>query len=267
MTTAVLTDYLEGKLIDYVLRDGVFASPTNVYIGLFTASPSDVGGGTEVSGGAYARKTLTGGFNPAASGTTSNTADIVFVTSTGVWGSVTSLGIFDALSGGNLLFYGDFTGGPIQIDTGDTLTIPAGGLDVSLTGDISTYLANELLDHILDGTSFTQPADAFLALYTTMPNAADAGGVEVSAGGYSRISCHGTTEWDAPHATGGYTANTLAKTFGPASANWGTVVGMGIRSASSAGNLFLFKTLTASKTVYSGDSFRFSAGAIDITFS
>ncbi len=52
MTTAILSDYLEGKIIDYVLRGGTFASPASVYLGLFTASPSDAGGGTEVSGGA-----------------------------------------------------------------------------------------------------------------------------------------------------------------------------------------------------------------------
>ena len=266
MTVAVLSDYLEGKFIDYVLRSGTFASPASVYLALFTATPSDSGGGTEVSGGSYARKQLTGAFDAAASRATSNTSVITFPTATAVWGLVTSVGIFDQSSGGNLLFYGSFSSN-LQVDTGDTLSIAAGALDISLGGDISDFLANEMLDHILDGTSFTQPTAAWLTLYTTMPNSADTGGVEVTGGSYARVTCHGAAKWDAPNTTGGFTANTATETFPVASANWGTVVGMGIRSANTAGNLYFFKTLTASKTVYSGDTFRFSSGAIDITLS
>lgn len=266
MTTAVMSDYLEGKFIDYVLRSGTFASPASVYLALFTATPSDAGGGTEVSGGAYARKQLTGAFDAAASRATSNTSVITFPTATAVWGLVTSVGIFDASSGGNLLFYGSFSSN-LQVDTGDTLSIAAGALDISLGGAISDFLANEMLDHILDGATFTQPTDAYLALYTTLPNSADSGGVEVTGGSYARVKCFGAADWDAPNATGGFTANTNTKVFPVASADWGTVVGMGIRSASSAGSLYFFKTLAASKTVYSGDTFRFSSGAIDITLS
>ena len=266
MSTQIMSDYLEGKFIDYVLRSGTFASPASVYLALFTATPSDAGGGTEVSGGSYTRKQLTGAFDAAASRTTSNTSVITFPTATAVWGLVTSVGIFDAPTGGNLLFYGSFSSN-LQVDTGDTLSIAAGALDISLGGDISDFLANEMLDHILDGATFTQPTDAYLTLYTTMPNSADSGGVEVTGGSYSRVKCFGATDWDAPHATGGYTANTNTKTFPVASANWGTVVGMSIRSANAAGNMYFFKTLTASKTVYSGDTFRFSSGSIDLTLS
>lgn len=266
MTTAVVSDYLEGKIIDYVLRNGTFASPTSVYLGLFTATPSDAGGGTEVSGGAYERYTLTGAFDAAASAATANTSLITFPTATDVWGFVTSVGIFDAPIAGNLLFYGSFDTS-LQVDTGDTLSIAAGALDISLGTDIGNYLADELLDHILNGSTFTKPATAYLALYTTMPNAADSGGVEVSGGSYARVECWGTDDWDAPDATGGFTANTNTKTFPVATANWGTVTGMAIRSANTAGNLFWFKTLIASKTVYNGDTFRFSAGAVDIALS
>ena len=266
MSVNILSDYLENLFIEYTLRSGTFASPTSVYLGLFTSSPADTGGGTEVSGGTYSRYTLTGAFDTAVAGATQNTAIITFPTATAVWGLVTSVGIYDAITGGNLLFYGSFTGN-LQVDTGDTLSIAAGALDISLGGDIGTFLANEMLDHILDGASFTQPAAAYLALYTTMPNAADAGGVEVIGGAYARLSCFGTTEWNVTSGTGGNTANTLIKAFTAASANWGTVVGMGIKTASTAGSLMFFKTLTASKTVYSGDTFRFSAGAITLTLS
>ena len=267
MTTAVMSDDLEVKFLNYVLRSGTFASPASVYLALFTATPSDAGGGTEVaSANAYARKQLTSAFDAASARATSNTATITFPTATGVWGLITSVGIFDASTGGNLLFYGSF-GSNLQVDTGDTLSIAAGALDISLGGDISTFLANEMLDHILDGATFTQPTASWLALYTTMPNAGDSGGTEVTGGSYARVNSSGSAMWDAPNATGGFTANTSTLTFPVASANWGTVLGMAIRSANAAGDMYFFKTLTASKTVYSGDTFRFSAGAVDITLS
>lgn len=264
MSTAVMSDYLENKFLEYVLRSGAFASPTSVYISLHVGALGTDTPGTEVTGGAYARVQMTGGFDPAVSGATANTGVITFPTATAVWGLVNAVGIWDTLSGGNLLFWGEFAS-DLQVDTGDTLSIAAGALDVSLSGDISTFLANEMLDHILDGASFTQPTAAWLTLYTTMPNAADTGGVEVTGGSYARVTCHGAGKWGA--ASAGATTNTATETFPVASANWGNVIGMGIRSANAAGNLYFFKTLTASKTVYSGDTFRFSSGAIDITVS
>ena len=37
---------------------------------------------------------------------------------------------------------------------------------------ISTYLGNKLLDHSLGSTSFTMPANVYVALYTATPSAA-----------------------------------------------------------------------------------------------
>lgn len=118
-----LSDYLENKLIDHVLRGQTFTAPTNVYVALFTGAPSDSGGGTEVSGGSYARVqvacslanfagTQSAGSTTASSGTggqTSNNAAVTFPAPTANWGSVTHFGIFDASSGGNLLFHAALT--------------------------------------------------------------------------------------------------------------------------------------------------------------
>jgi len=48
------SDYLENKVLDHVLRNTSYTPPATVYLGLFTANPTDAGGGTEVSGNAYA---------------------------------------------------------------------------------------------------------------------------------------------------------------------------------------------------------------------
>ena len=116
---AALSDYLENKLIDFLLRGQTFTAPTTVYVGLLTAAPSDTGGGTEVSGGSYARVsvasslanwagTQSSGSTAASSGTggtTSNNNAITFPAPTASWGVVTHMAVYDASTAGNLLFY------------------------------------------------------------------------------------------------------------------------------------------------------------------
>jgi hypothetical protein len=117
------SDYLENKFIDWLLRGQTFTAPTNVYIGLYTAAPTDAGGGTEVTGGSYARVTVasslanwagtqSAGSTTASSGTggqTSNNGAITFPSPTGNWGTVTHFGIFDASTSGNLLYWAALT--------------------------------------------------------------------------------------------------------------------------------------------------------------
>jgi hypothetical protein len=126
---AGLSDVLENKFIDWFFRaqaigiTGASAAagtgPTALFVGLLTAAPSDAGGGTEVTGGSYARVSVTSaltawagtqsaGSATASSGTagqTSNNAAITFPAPTANWGVVTHLGVYDAVSAGNLLFW------------------------------------------------------------------------------------------------------------------------------------------------------------------
>lgn len=113
------SDYLENKFIDWLLRGQSFTAPTDVWIGLYTATPSDAGGGTEVTGGSYARVqvssslanwagTQSAGSTSASSGTggqTSNNNAITFPSPTANWGTVTHFGVFDASTSGNLLYW------------------------------------------------------------------------------------------------------------------------------------------------------------------
>lgn len=94
-------------------------SLTTFYVALLTAAPSDSGGGTEVSGGSYARVavnntlanwagTQSAGSSVASSGTgaqTSNNNAITFPAPTANWGTVTHMAIYDALTSGNLLYW------------------------------------------------------------------------------------------------------------------------------------------------------------------
>jgi len=122
-----LSDYLENKLLDHFLGTATYTKPTTVYVGLYTVVPTDAGGGTQVTGGSYARQTAT--FSAAASGTTSNTGNIDFA---GMPAATTvAIGIFDALTAGNLLLWGTLTTNKTT-DAGDTLRIATGDLDISI---------------------------------------------------------------------------------------------------------------------------------------
>lgn len=97
------SNYLENALIDAVLRNTTYTSPSTVYVGLFTSDPTDAGSGTEISGGSYTRKAAT--FGEPSNGVATNNANIVFDQATATWGVITHIGIFDALTAGNLLFH------------------------------------------------------------------------------------------------------------------------------------------------------------------
>lgn len=122
-----LSDYLENKLLDHFLGTTTYTKPTTVYIALYTVAPTDAGGGTQVTGGSYARQTAT--FSAAASGTTSNTANIDFAGMPAV--TTVAIGVFDALTAGNLLLWGTLTTNKTT-DAGDTLRIATGDLDISI---------------------------------------------------------------------------------------------------------------------------------------
>ena len=149
---AALSDVFENKLIDWLFRGQALgitgataaagSGPTSLYIGLFTTSPSDVGGGVEASGNAYARVAVTstlanwaGTQAPAstvastgATGTTSNNGIITFPTPTPAgWGTVVAMGIFDASTGGSLLIWSALSASKV-INSGDSVTFPAASL-------------------------------------------------------------------------------------------------------------------------------------------
>jgi hypothetical protein len=127
------SDYLENEILDHVLGGSDYTRPATVYVALYTATPNDAGGGTEASGGSYARAAVTNNATnwPAASGgAKSNGTAITFPTPTAGWGTVTSFGIFDASTGGNLLYYGNLSANK-TIDISDTVSFAIGALDIT----------------------------------------------------------------------------------------------------------------------------------------
>jgi hypothetical protein len=126
---AEFSNYLENKVLDHVLRNVSYSSPTTVYVGLYTTDPTDAGSGTEVTGGSYARQSLS--VTTASGGIVTSSADVTFPQATASWGSVGYIGISDALASGNLLMHTALTTAK-TIDSGDILKITSGNLTVTL---------------------------------------------------------------------------------------------------------------------------------------
>ncbi len=122
------SDYLENALLDHVFRNTAYSSPATVYLALYTANPTDAGGGTEVTGAGYARQAIT--FGAASGGAMSNTAQVSFTASGGDYGTVTGIGIFDASTAGNLLAWDAITSA--NVTDGDSINFPIGDIDITL---------------------------------------------------------------------------------------------------------------------------------------
>jgi len=125
------SDYLEDKLLKHAFTNTTYTPATTLYVGLYTAAPTDAGGGTEVSGNAYARVSVA--FTVSGTSTlATNSAAVEFAAATAAWGTIVAVGIFDASTSGNLLAWADLTTSK-AIDTGDIFRIPAGDLDITLS--------------------------------------------------------------------------------------------------------------------------------------
>ena len=128
---AGFSDYLEDKVLEHVFGGNAYTAPGTLYVALFTVAPTDTGGGTEVSGGGYVRKSgafTVSGTNPT---TASNSSAIEYPTATADYGTVVAVGIFDASSSGNLLAYANLTSSKV-VSSGDVFRFNAGDLDITL---------------------------------------------------------------------------------------------------------------------------------------
>lgn len=123
---ASMTDYLEDKLRDHVLRNIAYTSPTDVYLALFSTATTDAGGGTEATGGSYARQVVDFQAGGAGTGAADNATEIEFSNMpAGTW---THGALFDAVTGGNMLMHAPLSS-PKTTGAGDSLALAAGDVD------------------------------------------------------------------------------------------------------------------------------------------
>lgn len=141
---------------------------------------------------------------------------------------------------------------------------------------LTDYAENRLVDAVFRGQALGAPATFYVALYTAACNDAG-GGTEVTGGSYARVAVASSlANWagtqsagstTASSGTGGVTSNNAAITFPAPTANWGSITHFAILDASTAGNMWVCQSLTASKNVSNGDAApSFAIGALTVTF-
>ena len=126
---AEMSNYLENALINVTLRATAYTAPTTVYVALYTTDPTDADTGTECSGTSYARQSVT--FGAPSNGVSTNSAAVEFPQAGGSWGTITHIGIRDALTTGNLLYHTALDASK-TIETGDVFRIATSSLSVTL---------------------------------------------------------------------------------------------------------------------------------------
>jgi hypothetical protein len=125
--------------------------------------------------------------------------------------------------------------------------------DMSFTNDLET----RVLQWALTNGSPTRPTAWYVGLFTGAPGEAG-GGTEVSGGSYVREAVTFTV-------SGNTATNNAAIEWPTATGSWGTVAYVAIFDADTSGNMLAYATLTASKTISTGDVLRIPAGDLDVT--
>lgn len=123
-----LADFAENKILEHSVGKTTWSIPT-VSCALYTVAPTDTGGGTECTGGSYARAATAGLWGTAAGGAISNSSAITFTTATASWGTVVAFALLDGSS--NFIWWGDVTPNK-AIDNGDTASFAIGDIDLTL---------------------------------------------------------------------------------------------------------------------------------------
>lgn len=105
-------------------------TPITPWIALFTTAPTDSTGGTEVTGGSYARVSSAGKWATPSAGSVATNAAVTFPTASASWGTVTSFAVMTASSGGSILMWGTLTTSK-AVNNGDTASFASGALTLT----------------------------------------------------------------------------------------------------------------------------------------
>ena len=244
-----ITDYLEDELLDHVLNGNTFSPAATLYLCLCTADPTDAATGASMSecgdSGAYERTEIT--FDEVFNRQIYQLADVTFPTATGSWGTVTHFAIADTQThgAGNVYAHGTLAFSR-SVESGNTPVIAAAEIMVELlTEDISSYLANALLDFAFRDQVYASPP-TWVALCDGLIEDAATGDTmpETSGSGYARVRVY-TSGCGAPEirwsaVASGRVENDAAIVFPTALADWGDMTGIAVVDADSLGNMLFY---------------------------
>lgn len=124
-----MTYNLANKLADATLRNTTYTSPAAVYAALYSVAPTASTAGTELTGNGYSRQLTT--FSAAANGAVSSNVAVTFGAASGNnWPTIVAVGIVDASTSGNIMYFNTISGRNIKI--GDSLTFDSGNIVINI---------------------------------------------------------------------------------------------------------------------------------------
>lgn len=233
------SNYLEQNVLN-TLRGTTFTPASTLYLGLFLTSPTEIGSaGTEVNYEGYERKVVTFANPVAASNvvTMLNDAQIEYAQAEQDSGQAEFVGIYDAITGGNMYAYGRLTT-PLQIKSGEKPVLLAGELQLSMSNDFSVLWKTKILN-LFRATAMAH-ITPYLALYNGNP---DSAGVELSGVNYERVPI--TFAAPVQEVSGAATiANSTVVQTNRSSTDWGTTNYRAIKSAATSGETVMYKSAT-----------------------
>lgn len=268
-----LSNFAENELLDHVFN-AAYSPAATIYLALCTADPTDAGTGASMNevadSNGYAREAIA--FAAASSRSIAQDGVVTFDAVTGAgYGPVTHWAIVDSGThgAGNMLAHGSLAAEKTLV-AGNTPSVASGQVTVSFSAnEISTYLANKLLDLMFRNQAYSKP-ETWIALATAAIEDSDDGSAmdEVSGGSYARVQVNinggSSPTWDL--AADGALDNTHAITFAAATASWGTVTSVAIMDSTTedAGNVLFYDNAMTDQAVGSGDTVSFAIGALDV---
>lgn len=260
MTTRI-SQYLGGHVANWLRGTVMPSAPGTVYLALSSTEIYDNATGiTELTGG-YARQavTFTSVAQSEGSGSImSNAAPVLF---TGLNATVaTHFAIFDAASGGNMLFYGPLAA-PIGVSAGGSASFATGVIAIQYAGLASHYFGGMILNWVRGTTAPAAPVSLNLA-HSLTPVMRSGSGLNEPSGGYSRQQL----VFSAPtftSGTGTAIVNTNNAIFGPATVVWGPLTHVAVLDQ--AGNLIVAGELAVSFSVTPGEGRGVNIGAFSLT--
>lgn len=265
--------FLENELYDHILRNAAYTSPTTVYAALFdtTASLANLEAGTltgEISGGSYARQSIT--FGAPTAGLGSNSVAVTFPQATANWGTIRYMAIMDALTVGNVLMYTQLDA-DVVINNGNQFQFNVGDIDADFQpagAEIATALANSLFNHVLRNTAYTSPTNVYLAMFTSTAveselQASTFTNEVANANAYARLALTATAPTD------GAGSNSGDHTFAAASGgNWGTLRWVAVvdNATRGLGAVLIYTQLDADVVINDGNTLQFNSGDLQFQF-
>lgn len=283
-----LTNYAENLLADMARGEGLTIAATNWTVHLLTAVSESAH--TKVTGTGYggvsSARSLAAWAGTQGPGTTlasigsshrtSNNLLVDFGTAgAGGWsGPAIAVGLFN---GTDLFCWADMD--PRTVLEGEAFALDPGTIifDFGVTGGMSNYLSNQLIDKIWRGQTFDWPSSVYAAYTTDAPTNATPGS-EPGVGGYARqeiisdlsswTPTQGGLVTDPSTGTSGRIENQLDVVFPVPTANQGVATHGELLDSDFGGNLLFWRALAAAKSIVSGGQPpTFAAGSIGITWA